>query len=146
MQNSKIILKQLKSKDYEIGIEAAKVFYNDKISKERMRKFLADSHNYLIVATINNSVVGFVLGYCLDSWHKDSKEILLYDIETLSEYRRNGIGTMLIDKLKSIIKKEGYKELWLPTNKSNKPAVEFYKRMGGIQKNEDDVLFAFDLK
>jgi len=32
-------------------------------------------------------------------------------------------------ELKTIAKKDGFKEIWLPTEKSNIPAVEFYKKM-----------------
>jgi len=139
-------LKQLRPEDYKIGIDAAKIFYNNTISAERMQHFLADLHNYLVVAIIDERIVGFVFGYKLASWHNDSYEFLLYDIEVLNECRRSGIGTKLINKFKSIAKKEGCQELWLPTNKSNRPAVEFYERMGGKQKSDDDMLFFFNLQ
>jgi len=143
MENPIVILKQLKWEDYVLAINAAKLFYNDEVNKERMQKILADTHNYLIIASIDGNIAGFVFWYQLDSWHKESKEMLLYDIEVSNKYRRMGIATKLFDEFKSISKKEWYKEIRLPTEKSNTAAVEFYKRMGGIQKHEDDTLFSF---
>ena len=54
--------------------------------------------------------------------------------------------TALIGALKDFATKDDFEELWLPTNKSNKAAVEFYKRMGDVQKYDDDTLFTFMLK
>lgn len=146
MKSPSVIYRQLKPGDYQIGVKAAKIFYHDKISSERMKKFLADPHNYVVAATLDNQVIGFVLGYRLDCWHKDKKDMLLYDIEVLDAYRRSGIGSKLLQNLKSTIIKEGFRKLWLPTNKSNRTAMAFYTNMGGVQKNIDDALFTFTLK
>ena len=98
------------------------------------------------MAFIANEIAGFVMGYKLDSWHRNEKEILLYDIEVLQKFRRYGIGTKLVEALKGLAVKERFKELWIPTNKSNKGAVEFYKKIGGIQKYNDDIFFTLLLK
>jgi len=91
MEDQTIIIKLLKPEDHEIGIKAAGIFYNDNPDIDYMKSFLSNRHNYLIVAILNNHPVGFVLGYQLDSWHQNNKEILLYDIEVLNEYRKLGI-------------------------------------------------------
>ncbi|MBU1627582.1 GNAT family N-acetyltransferase [bacterium] len=72
--------------------------------------------------------------------------MLLYDIEVLSEYRRAGIGTKLINELKTILIKEDYKIIWIPTNRSNVTAVEFFDKMNCVQMNEDDVFYFLNLE
>lgn len=146
MKNSTATIKRLTKNDSNIAVSTAKVFYDDSISIERAERFLNNPSNYFLVAFIDDKVAGFVMGYQLDSWHKDVKEMLLFDIEVLNEFRRHGIGTKLIEALKDSAIKDGFEELWLPTNKSNKAAVEFYKRTGGVQKHDDDTLFTFVLK
>lgn len=146
MKNSTAIIKRLTKKDSNAAVSAANTFYNDSMSVERAEKFLSNPSNYFLVAFLDKKAAGFVMGYQLDCWHKDKKEMLLYDIEVLKQFRRHGIGTMLIESLKDFATKDGFEELWLLTNKSNKAAMEFYKRSGGLQKDNDDTLFTFELK
>lgn len=145
MKNSLVKLSRLKKGDGHIAAKAASMFYKDKVTSQRMNKFLENKSNYLIIAEIDDAIAGFVLGYRLDSWHKKSSEMFIYDIEVLKSFRRYGIGTKLIDYIKSIAKKEKFDGFWLLTNRSNKPAVKFYKRLGGKEQNKDDIMFSFKL-
>ncbi len=143
--NSVVEYKRLKSKDYEIGSQAAKDFYKNKTGFKWMNDFLANRRNYFIVAILDERVIGFAIAYGLENWHKSDREALLYDIEVANKYRHQGVGTKLFIELKTILKKEGYAEIWLPTNTSNKPAMKFYQKLGGVRENRDDALFIFNL-
>ncbi|MBU1627583.1 hypothetical protein KKB18_09465 [bacterium] len=67
MQNLKTIFKLLKLDDYKLGVYAAGIFYNDEVSDDRMKSFLADSHNYFLAAVSNGRVISFAIGYRLDN-------------------------------------------------------------------------------
>jgi len=50
-------------------------------------------------------------------------------ISILSEYRSNGVGTKLMERLFDLLREHGYSRTSLSVQKNN-PAVQFYKRLG----------------
>jgi len=50
-------------------------------------------------------------------------------ISTLPDYRGQGVGTMLMNRLFELLRERGYKRTSLSVQKDN-PAVRFYKRLG----------------
>lgn len=137
------MLERLNKNDEKLFSETAKVFYRESRSLKTAREFLKNKFHYLVVATIESKIVGFIFAYRLDSWHEDSSELFVYDIEVSKSHRRMGIASNLFEYLWKIAKAENLK-LWLLTNKSNKAAVGFYNSLGGKQKNQDDVIYYFD--
>lgn len=48
------------------------------------------------------------------------------------EYRGRGVGTMLVNFVKDIAKKEDYRVISLETQNTNVPAIEFYEKNGFV--------------
>ena len=77
-----------------------------------------------------NKIVGFIL---VDINGGDVKKdsALVYAIGVLEEYRRQGVGKLLIYKLNENHKKHpNVKELYLHVQESNTDAFKFYEKLG----------------
>jgi ribosomal protein S18 acetylase RimI-like enzyme len=109
------------------------------------RQFVADNNNYLLVAVTDTVICGFLTAYTLPRLDNLNPEVFLYEIEVNSNYRKQGIGTQLIQKLTEHAKEIQAKEIFVLTNVSNIPAVKLYESTGGIKENPDDVMFVYPL-
>ena len=58
----------------------------------------------------------------------DGKELLLYEIGVRISYRREGVGTLLIDNMYGWMKEHEVGFVWVLADNSD--AVEFYKTHG----------------
>jgi len=82
-----------------------------------------------MVAEQNGKIVGAAWTRIIPAYgHLDSETPELA-ISVLSEYRGNGIGTMLMTRLFELLRERGYRRTSLSVQKDN-PAVRFYKRLG----------------
>lgn len=72
------------------------------------------------VAKINDKTIGFVLGYILS---RQSAYIDLLVVE--KNFRGQGIGTKLLNKIKKKMRKEEINNIWLIAHENQKD-VEFY--------------------
>ncbi|MBL8027519.1 MAG: GNAT family N-acetyltransferase [Fibrobacteres bacterium] len=104
-------------------------------------KFFNSIDNILLVAYSNNVPAGFLYSHILNSLNETKPKMFLYSIDVFEPFKRKGIGTKLIAQLKKISKAYHCSEIIILTNSSNKPAMKFYRSVGGQQKNNDDVMF-----
>ena len=91
---------------------------------------------YGLVAEVNNKVVGYALyhsGYDVDSL---TRVLYLIDLFVHSDYRRQGIGRSLMEKLSGICIQQGGKYLVWEVWARNNIAIEFYKRIGAHHDKE----------
>lgn len=94
-----------------------------------------------VIATSGKETIGFAT-YFFSYYSWTGKAIYLDDLYVKKDYRGNGVGGMLFDKIMEIGKKENcYKMKWQVSNWNNK-AQEFYKSKGAII---DDVEINCDL-
>ncbi len=70
--------------------------------------------------------------------------MFLYSIDVFPDYQRRGIATQLIAELKRLASANDCSEIFVPTDKSNGPAVGLYQKTGGHVENDDDVVFIYD--
>lgn len=102
-------------------------FWNYNILKEEL---LSKNSKY-IVAILNNEIVGFAgVKVLLD-------EADIMNIVIKKDYRKKGIGTLLLQELINIASNLNY--ITLEVNEENNPAINLYKKFGfeiaGIRKN-----------
>nr|WP_204598857.1 ribosomal protein S18-alanine N-acetyltransferase [Clostridium pascui] len=93
----------------------------------------SNTHARYVVAVENGIVVGFAgLWIIVDEGH-------VTNIAVHPDFRRKGIGTLLMDKLMFISKNENLIGLTLEVRKSNLSAQNLYKQFGfveeGVRKN-----------
>jgi len=106
------------------------------LTLEQMQKD-KDYFNSLI-ATDNNNVIGFAT-YFFAYYSWTGKTLYIDDLFIIQQYRGKGIGTTLINSLINIAKQENCKKMRWQVSNWNKPAIEFYKRLGaeidGVEQN-----------
>lgn len=102
-------------------------FWNYNILKEEL---LSKNSKYIVVI-LNNEIVGFAgVKVLLD-------EADIMNIVIKKDYRKKGIGTLLLQELINIASNLNY--ITLEVNEENNPAINLYKKFGfeiaGIRKN-----------
>jgi ribosomal-protein-alanine N-acetyltransferase len=98
--------------------------FSDPYPRALLNKLLRDHAKDFLVAEVSS---GKMVGYCVCS--RDGNLAHLISIAVLGEYRRRGVGTMLIECL--LLRLEGtVAEIWLEVNTGNKAAIKFYERFG----------------
>lgn len=94
------------------------------LSYDLLYSTLNKDNYYYFVATINNIIVGYLSAEFL----VDHLDIL--SIAVLSEYRRQNIATMLLNKLFNISKNLDALEIFLEVRDNNFVAINFYEYIG----------------
>lgn len=96
-----------------------------------LNEFVNDDRHHLFVALDNhadNKVVGMVSG--VHYIHPDKpNQFWVNELGVADSYLRQGIATLLMEKLLAKAKQLGCKEAWLATEKENLVANDFYKSL-----------------
>lgn len=100
-------------------------YLHDLLSKE-------DFH--VIVALQNGALAGGLTGYELPMYKRQIREMFLYEIAVKPEFRKQGVATALIERLKQICKEKGIEEMYVGTSTPNKAAMTLYASTGGEQE------------
>ncbi|MGV8136753.1 MAG: GNAT family N-acetyltransferase [Mangrovibacterium sp.] len=111
-------------------------------SVDRMRNE-KDFFNCFVAETIDNRIVGYVTYFfCYYTWI--GKSLYMDDLYVKPEFRTNGIGTKLINKVIEFAKDSKCHKLRWQVSKWNKPAIDFYQKIGAtidyIERNCDLIL------
>jgi aminoglycoside 3-N-acetyltransferase I len=93
-----------------------------------------------LVATDGDEVVGGIAAYELRKFERERSEIYIYDLAVDERYRRRGIATALIQKLREIARERGAYVIFVQADPPDDPAVALYTRLG----TREDV-FHFDI-
>lgn len=87
-----------------------------------------------------NEIVGYVT-YFFSYYTWIGKSLYMDDLYVRPEFRSTGIGTMLINKVIEFAKTENCRKLRWQVSEWNKPAIEFYRKLGaeidGTEQNCD---------
>jgi ribosomal-protein-alanine N-acetyltransferase len=112
-------------------------FTTEAFSKQDLTYLLESSNAVSLVAQINNTIAGFVIG----SVHLHHKKITgrVYTLDVAVKYRRKGVGLKLLDEIERIFVKRGAKICYLEARKDNLAALKLYRNHGyaGIEELED---------
>lgn len=82
---------------------------------------------YTFKALYNNEVIGFTSFYCNDH---QNYEGYLTQIVVLKQYRKNGVGQLLLNKVVEVCCDKKMKSLKLEVFNDNNFAINFYKKNG----------------
>lgn len=74
------------------------------------------------IASDDSSVKGLL------TYHKDENGLEIVTLNAFDEGK--GIGTLLINQVKTLAKNECMNRIWLITTNDNEPAISFYKKNG----------------
>lgn len=116
--------------------------FDDFWTIENLKSELNNKNSHYIVAKIQDNILGFA-----GIW-KSIDDIHITNIVVKKDFRKNGIGSLLLQTLILLTKNLNYKELTLEVNINNIPAKKLYLKYGfkelGIRKkyynNTDDAV------
>lgn len=109
-------------------------------SDEYLNKLLAREDFFPLVAIVDEKVVGGLAAYVLQKFEQERSEIYIYDLAVEEEYRRQGIATGLINKLREIAREIGAWVIYVQAEHGDDPAIKLYESLG----TREDVLH-FDI-
>ena len=137
------IIKEATVKDSEkIGevFDLYRQFYKknpDKIiSIEYIKQRLTNKESTIFFVEEDNVCIGIVQLYVTFDSLELSKKIILYDLFVRPEYRKKGIGAMLMDASKDFAENSGISGIELSTAISNGTAQRLYESLGYERDNE----------
>ncbi len=100
---------------------------NDAFGKKPLFQFIVAKEEEVILGTA-------IYYYRYSTWK--GKCIFLEDLVVSEKHRRKGVGTLLLDEMISISKKEGAKRLMWQVLDWNQSAIDFYKKYDAIIEPE----------
>ncbi len=109
----------------------------DKITSiEYIKQRLTNKESTIFFVEEDNVCIGIVQLYVTFDSLELSKKIILYDLFVRSEYRKKGIGAMLMDASKDFAKNNDITSIELSTAISNGTAQRLYESLGYERDNE----------
>ena len=100
------------------------------ISIDYIKQRLTNKESTIFFVEENNICIGIVQLYITFDSLELAKKIILYDIFVKSEYRKKGIGTMLMNVSKNFAEKNNISSIELSTAISNGTAQSLYESLG----------------
>jgi ribosomal protein S18 acetylase RimI-like enzyme len=105
-----------------------------------MTTFLDNPYNHLLVAVDGLETAGYLIAYELQRPDREQSMMHLYDITVLKKHRQKGVGTTLIEQLKSICSTKQMMKMFVGTNRTNEPAVGLYQKTGAVLSDDTDAV------
>ncbi|MCK9302713.1 MAG: GNAT family N-acetyltransferase [Bacteroidales bacterium] len=99
-------------------------------SREGIAKFIQKNPDSNFIAEIGNEIVGVILCGI------DGRRGYLYHASVKEEYRGQGIGTELVNKVLDVLKSKGIKKAGLLVKKDNIIGNEFWLAKGWNKRDE----------
>lgn len=104
---------------------------------EAFKEINADKNNFLIVAEIDNKIIGTLqLTFIPYLTYQGSKRALIEAVRIDKSYRGKGIGKIMLEWVINKAKEMHCHMIQLTTNKNRPDALEFYKKLGFIASHE----------
>ena len=100
------------------------------ISIDYIKQRLTNKESTIFFVEENNICIGIVQLYITFDSLELAKKIILYDIFVKSEYRKKGIGTILMNVSKNFAEKNNISGIELSTAISNGTAQSLYESLG----------------
>ena len=149
MDNAKIIIEKMKESDADFVERIEKDCGLGEWGKNVYLSELKRPEALLFVAKNKDETIGFVSARLI------TKIVEILNIAVLPEYRKRGIGNLLLKKILQNARSSGCESCWLEVRESNTAARNFYQTSGfeiaGKRKNyysnpaEDAILLNLDL-
>ena len=107
-----------------------KNYYHTEENKQRILKEIRSRKQTFLVAEENHQVIGCINGYIDDGPYYIEKVAYLNNLCVDKNFRKQGIGKLLINAFYEKMKEQGAKFVKLNAFKGNHPAVSFYEKEG----------------
>lgn len=95
-----------------------------------LERLLAKDHFIALAALDGETVVGGLAAYVLEKFERERSEIYIYDLAVAETYRRQGIATALIERLRRIGAARGAYVIFVQADRGDDPAIALYTKLG----------------
>ena len=119
-----MIIREFRLKDLKRVYEIEKTSFSNPYDIE-MLKQLFDIGTGFLIAQINDYIVGYIL-----FWIKEEDQGHIISLAIDKDYRRQNIGSKLVESAINIFKKFDIKRINLEVKTHNNVAIYFYKSIG----------------
>ncbi len=102
---------------------------------EEIRKKLRRDPGLFLVAEMNGDIIGTVIGGF------DGRRGMIYHLAVRKEFRKQGIGGMLLAEVEKRLQAMGCLKCYLLVHAGNAEAIRFYRRRGW-REQEEDIVFS----
>jgi ribosomal-protein-alanine N-acetyltransferase len=103
-------------------------FIRDAFTLDQITFLLENPDSFCLVALVNETVVGFIIGQTQDSSGTRIGHVCTLDVVT--EYRRKGIGHKLVIELERLFKVKNVRDCYLEVDVENTKALSLYRKLG----------------
>lgn len=140
-------IRRLREGDEALGVAAVRdLKENGQIpSPGHMRRLLVKDENYFYVVTEGSRPVGFLVAHRFPRIDRDCSMIYLYEIGVHPEYRRMGIGSVMIDALKQDCRNRNIMKVWVGTSTDNTAARRLFESTGANLQREGFVEYVYEI-
>ncbi len=131
-----LIIRKAANKDIEGVIEVLKTIYLQDIAwaKKAIKKLLATENYVILVAELDDRIVGFIDYYILPSIWEKWNEATINNLFIHKNYQGRGIGSRLLEEVIKRTDEIGIVELHVGTEKDNERAIRLYKKHGFLKE------------
>jgi len=103
----------------------------EKVGEDYFRKMI--NNEFVYIAIIDEEIVGYLAGDILSTTYTKSKLAELDNMFIIEEYRKYGIGSMLINEFKKYCVENSIDEIKVTASAKNKNAISFYIKNGFVE-------------
>lgn len=111
-------------KNLSANLRSAGMLHLPTDSKENFKEKIKRNPDSILVVCVNGKFAGNIV-ISEDGWNA-----VLFRLAVRKEYRKQGIGTKLLEKAVEILKSKKYDNVLLMANPDDKDLIKFYKRRG----------------
>lgn len=136
--------RRLTETDLPLALAMNRDFRSGIAQEEALHVFLADPDCWLFAAVKDGRIIGFAYGYALQRLNTDKKMLYIHEVGIMEEYQRQGIGTLLMDRLKADCKAENFCKIFLICDRKNTGANALYRKTGGetsVESQGNDTVY-----
>ena len=135
-------VRALRGEDAAVAQRVVGRFHLASVAAEYLATVLANPSNLLLVAELDDSVIGFLFGDFIERLRLATSQLFIYELQVAAEHRRRGVAVALMSSALKRAAAQGV-DAFVFTNHSNAAAAALYRKLGGVVKNGDDLLFVF---
>lgn len=127
-------LRQLNTLIFEINHQFDPDFVKNFAQTETGKKYfidaITDKLSCFLVATNENTIIGYTSGSPKDTPYRYSRYLELDLLAVHPDYQKQGIGEKLLDSITAWAKDHGFQKIYVESYFKNTAAINFYKNHG----------------
>lgn len=87
---------------------------------------------WAFAAFANSEIIGGLTAHTLPRTRSACAEVFIYDLAVRRDYRRQGVGSRLMQELRASAAAAGIAEVFVAAENDDSHALDFYRAQGGV--------------